>query len=226
MRKGRIGTGLFFLATIGVLGATAAIGISKRNSENSMPISYSSSECEEIMLGANRLEMHEVPFTWGNRYNVIVGGKRVGTVDERVFNWGKRFDFYAGSIDGGRRIGHAQEKILSFGHQSTVYDQNNREVGRLDEVVLSLNPGHLIEIYDAWGKKVAVSDERLSWTHATTIYDGNKSRAVGGTQKSFFWDDYSIEINNQMDRRLVLALVAMEDKLDDERQDDSSDDSD
>ncbi|MDO8508166.1 MAG: hypothetical protein Q7S27_00610 [Nanoarchaeota archaeon] len=214
MKKKAISLGL----GLGLLGIGLIGGVCKSYKENSMQVQYFVEDCIDKLDQSTRIEMKEVPLSWGKRYNVIVDNNRIGTVYEDVFNWGKRFDFYAGTKEKGKHLGYAQEKILSFGHQSTVYDSSGNKIGRLDEVVLSFNPGHLIEIYDFNNTKVATSDERgMSLVHTTDIID-NEKRTIGGTVKSVFWDDYTITLNNNdIDKRLILSLVAMEDKLDDER---------
>ena len=202
-------------------------GVYKRHTEKSMPISYSVDECAEKILRATEIEMREIPFSWGKSYNITVAGERVGTIYEKVFSWGNHFDFYAGTKENGKSLGHAEEHVFSFGHKSSIYDQGGNEVGKLDEIVLSFNPGHLIEIYNSQGRKLAVSDERaLSWTHETDLMDATGKNKIGGTVKSAFWDNYTINFPAELDRRLILGLVAMEDKLDDEKESKSSSKSD
>lgn len=208
---------------LGVLGFGAFALGKKVVSEKSMSANSAPEKCYQILQNASYLEMHEIPLTWGNKYNVIANGEKIGEVDEKVFNWGKRFDLYAGDAGSGRYIGHVQEQVLSFGHKSTVYDEAGKQIGALEEVILKLNLGRLINVYQK-GIKVAVSDEKaLTWVHAADIYDGNKRAVIGSTNKTIFWDDYDIEINDRsIDKRIILALVAMEDKLEDESSDDDS----
>lgn len=206
------------IAAAALFGAVFGGGCYKRAKEDSSSMKYSPKEAIEILNSANEIEMREIPFCWGKRYNIVVGDEKVGTVYERVFNWGKKFDLYAGTEESGEFIGHAEERIFSVGHKSDVYDSTGKKIGGLDQVVLTLNPGHLIEIYDGSGRKLGVSDElSLTWTHETEIYDENKS-VIGCTKKSVFWDDYTLNTTSDIDRRVLLALMAMEDKLDDERE--------
>ena len=216
------------VSLVGVLGMTLFAGGYKRHSEQSMPIHKNQQECVRSIESASNLQIREIPFCFGKTYNLVSNNERVGTIYERIFNWGNRFDFYAGTKENGRYLGYAQEKVFSIGHQSTVYDEHDGVIGKLDEKILKLNPGHLIEVFDSKGGKVAISDEEvMHFTHTTKIYNGNKTRVLGGTTKDFFWDNYTLNINNSdMDNRLFLALMVMEDKLDDESSSSKSNDDD
>jgi hypothetical protein len=159
--------------------AAAYVIGSKTYAEHSMTAVQDSKKCYEILKKASNFEVHEIPLTWGNQYNVIVNGKKVGEIEEKVFSWGLRFNFYAGDASNGMKIGHSKSKILSIGHQATVYDEKGKQIGRIDEKVFTLNPGHLLRLYQG-GQMVAISDEKmLSWTHTADIYAAKGEKKAG-----------------------------------------------
>ncbi|MBI5065382.1 hypothetical protein HZA97_04030 [Candidatus Woesearchaeota archaeon] len=203
-----------------VLGAGYA-GWSALMTERRRPVNYSAQECADKLMNSNNYQINKIPLSWGTRFNVLVNGEKVGTIDEQVLSWGKHFDFYAGNSQ--KKIGHADERVISFGLVADVFNENGTQIGKLDEKVLKfLDPGHTIRVYDKDGKLLAVSNERaLTMTHTTTIYDSSEKNELGGTVEEYFRNNFQVNLNSGeetkpeiLDRRFVLALVAMEYELD------------
>ncbi len=214
-----------FLVGLGFLGYSCG---SKVNTEWKRPVSYPAQECAQIIFNSYSYEINKIPMTWGDQFNVLVNGDKVGVIKQEVFTWGSHFDFYAGNEE--KKIGSAQAKVFSWGLAADVMDENDKVIGKLDEKLLKLDPGHTIRIYDAQGQLLAVSNERaFTWTHTTTIYDKNEQSTLGGTVKDYWWTDYDLTINTRddtrpesLDRRLLLALIAMEYQLDAQEDSESS----
>jgi len=200
-------------STLGLIGVLLFGAGYKRYQESSMPVNFPLNECQQRIESASDLELREIPFSFGNSYNIVVGGEKVGTVDEKVINFGKRFDFYAGNVEEGVHLGYAEAKVFSFDYQVDVFNSAGEKIGRLDEILMSYNPGSLIDIYDNNNKKVATSDQLFAFRYKTSIYDPSE-REIGKTRKATFWDDFKVHIDDkQIDRRLILALIAVEDKI-------------
>ncbi|MBI4919521.1 hypothetical protein HY837_06315 [archaeon] len=215
------------LPTLLVGGIVAAIGGlgyscgSKVITERNRTVNHSAQECETLVKNSYAYKINKIPLTWGDQFNILINGEKVGVIKEQVFTWGSHFDFYAGNEE--KKIGSAQAKFFSWGLSAEVLDENDKSIGKLDEKVLKfLDPGHTIRVYDAQGQLLAVSNERaLTWSHTTTIYDKNEQNTLGGTVKDYWWNDFDLTIYarddtrpESLDRRLLLALISMEYQLD------------
>ncbi len=175
--------------------------------------------CEQRIRSGKNFEVREIPLSWGNTYNIYTAGEKVGVIREQVFHFGKRFDLYAGNEE--KHLGWIDEQVFSFGHKSRIFDEHGSCIGQLDEVVLRLTPGHVIEIKDVIGNVRAVSRERIfSMGHTADIMSPDKKISYGTSRKHVFLDQYIVHmLHPTLDSRVILALVAMEDKLEDEAAD-------
>ena len=169
--------------------------------------------CEQQLLNATEIEMRSVPLRWGNYHNLYVNKRMVGHVEERTLNIGQRFDIFAGD----KNIGSTQEQMMSWGDHAKVYDNAGKELGTLDEKLLKITPRRMIEVRGN-GRSLMATERLLTIYVASDITD-NTGKPYGAVEKRYLWDQYHISLpgKSPVDNRMLISLVAIEEKLDQER---------
>lgn len=166
----------------------------------------------------NQFEMDEVILSIGTDMNINVGADRIGKVEERTMSWGKKFEYFDNTD---RKIASAQEKLFSWGTNIEVFDDKDQKIGSFEEEILEslFSIKSIYSIKDASGKLIGKSEklELLSTDVEILSPSGDLVCKIHRPALNLFSDSWNIEINGNIDKRLIIFIPAYKTSADNER---------
>jgi uncharacterized protein YxjI len=155
---------------------------------------------------------------FGPKYDVYADGEKVGTIAKRGLSLTPTYDIYDSN---GQKVVTVSKKLLSFGYDARLKDEKGKDIGKIEQSFgrTLVNPTVAFDVFDASDRRVAKTDP--AWLTLSDRIDlkNGAGQTIGNMHNSFsfFRESYSLKVENDLDRRLVLGMLALQINLKDEQ---------
>jgi uncharacterized protein YxjI len=191
------------------LGGLATGGAYMRD-KGSQPTEQISQVKKEI---PNNFMINEELLTIGHDFWITnKGGENFGKIEQRVFSWGKKFEYFDNT---GKLDVTAQEEVFSLYSVVHIKDSNGKEIGKIEAEILE-SLGNLLEgqnvysIYDGNNNLIGKSKSDIIIKNNIEIYDNNDKLVAKFHKPAIqFGDRWSCEVvQSNIDKRLMIFIPA------------------
>lgn len=146
-----------------------------------------------------------------------------GKIEERILSWGKTFQYYDNT---GKIVATAKEEVFSWGTKIDILDSNNNQIGSVEEEIIeSMFSLHSIySIKDANGNVIAKSKKIEFFVADVDIFDNSGKFVANFSQEGFtIGDVWDVNIQGEIDRRLIIFIPSFISSAQSERSSDDDD---
>ncbi len=175
-------------------------------------------ECPILSLQSD-YKIKEKILSIGHDFEITSGLQNVGSIRQRVFNWGKTFEMMN---EADQLVARAEARIFSIGSKVDIYDCVGRLIGSVQENVLkSLFKVHTVySVFNPNGEKIGQS-KKLDWVGTDITYysvSGHPMAQMSRPWINWFVDTWTISFNStQVDPRLFFFAAAYKTAVDADR---------
>ena len=168
----------------------------------------------------NQFTVSEKFFSIGDDFSIKVDREEIGTIEEKIISWGKTFVLY---IDK-QKIATAKQRVLSWGTKIDIYDNNDKKIGVVKEIVLKslLKVVNTYEIYDGNDNKLGNSLKEEFLDTKIKIYNtkGHLVATIYRPMINIVTDDWTVATTGELDKRLIVFIAAYKTSSDNSKKED------
>jgi uncharacterized protein YxjI len=144
-------------------------------------------------------------------YDIYADGKKVGKIRKEMISLTPSYELYDAT---GEKVGRVSQKLFAFGFDAKVTDGDGKTVGKIEQAILrsTVKPSFAFKLYDAEGKTIAKTDPAWFTFTGRIDLEDPKGKTIGHLNNRLFSfrESYNVHVTSDLDRRMVLALLATE----------------
>jgi len=226
---------LVVLAVVGLLVfAVIHLVSNSKPSKQEWSASFSPEEYYNTLIQASSLNITYKFLTLTHQARLIVEGQDFGELVASLLTWGSEYKMWAGRKNQGIMFCRVKAKALSWTTDASIYDGQENLVAKIIAKFISRNlVGTEFRIFDAQGRQIGHSEsiEMPFSKFRLKIYDNQSSEVASIETASVLQFNTQMRVefrkyhNDPNWKRIVLAIVALEEEARSKNDDDDDDDS-